>query len=113
MTTILLGRTLWVNSLLGVEQHYRYYQQDRQHLLVVGQAVRGRSALGIPLRGAGHSQFGDLLISEADIPAANFVELSEQEAYALAATLPATLAEESIGSHYHYGEFLLRTALGT
>jgi hypothetical protein len=115
MTTISQSyrSTQWENHLTGVQPHFRYYQQDRQHLLIVDQADSGHSALGIPLHGAGHSHFGDLLISEADIPAAGFVEISEQEAYALAETLPQTLAEESIGSHYHYGEFHLRKALVT
>ncbi len=103
--------TKWANRLTGEEPRFRYYQQDRRHLLVVNQADRGRSALGIPLRGAGSGQFGDLLVSEADIPAAGFVELSEEEAYVLADTLPQTLSDESIGSHYHYREFLLRKAL--
>ena len=115
MTTISQSHrsTQWENHLTGVQPHFRYYQQDRQHLLVVAQADCGHSALGIQMRGAGHSEFGDLLISEADIPAAGFVELSEQEAYQLAATLPEVLANEHIGSHYHYGEFLLRKTLVT
>ena len=42
---------------------------------------------------------------------AGFVEISEQEAYTLADTLPKILSDASIGSHYCYREFLLRKVL--
>ena len=109
MITILSDRTRWVNTLMGTEPHFRYYQ-CAQHLLVVDQEVSFRSALGTNIHGAGHSAEGDILVNAAEIAAAGFVEITEQEAYQLAGMLPQTLPKE-IGTHANYQEFLLRKAL--
>ncbi len=109
MTTILPTQTRWVNTLMGIESHFRYYQ-CAQHLLVVDQDDRCRSALGTPIYGAGHSAEGDILVNGAEIAAAGFVEITEQEAYQLAGMLPQTLPEEK-GTHGNYQAFLLRKAL--
>ena len=109
MTTILPTRTRWVNTLTGTEPRFRYYQ-CAQHLLVVDQEVSFRSALGTNIHGAGHSAKGAILVNAVEIEAAGFVEITEQEAYQLAGTLPQTLSEEK-GTHANYQAFLLRKAL--
>jgi hypothetical protein len=109
MNIILPARTQWVNTLMGTKPQFRYYQ-GAQCLLVIDQEVSFRSALGMNIHGAGHSAEGDILVNAAEIEAAGFVEITEQEAYQLADRLPQEIPKEK-GTHGNYQAFLLCRAL--
>lgn len=104
-----LAHVHWVNTLMGTKTQFRYYH-CAERLLVVDQEVSFRSALGINVHGAGHSAEGDILVNAAEIEAAGFVEITEQEAYQFAENLPQAIPEEK-GTHGNYQAFLLCRAL--